>query len=163
MKSQEILTKLILDVGTQLGIDGLEPDEDGLCVFAIDEVPVALQIEDGQMRLVGFVAEIAEGEENPELSFSAAQWRAVMEINKTLATSQPFSAVAYDQQTECVILIQPVLESDMEAGQIVVLLEGFIERLEKTRLLAGQIQEADANRDASPISSGETLPSGMFV
>lgn len=135
MQDSDPARKLLAELGGQLGIEGLTPDEDGQCLFSIDGTPVSIETRDGRWRLRGLVAEVAEEEENPELTLDAWQWRALLEMNLELVEAETPGSLAYDRAAECVLYIQPVPESGLEAGRIAAQLEAFVHHLEAVRRL----------------------------
>ena len=159
MQANELTSNLINDLGSKLGIDGLQFDSSGDCFFAVDEMPVAIQVRNDRWQLAGFIAELAEGEDNDELTYSAAQWRSLLEINHTLAMEGYNASLSYDRDAECVLFIQPLQESHLDAGQIAGLLETFVHRMEEIRSVVDQVREDF--RSESLGESAEELPTSL--
>lgn len=158
MPDAELSALLISKVGSALGIEDLAFDAEGHCVLAVDEMPVAIQAHDHHWQLMGFVAEVPEGEENEELSYSADQWRSLLEINHALIKAGAFASLTYDKESECVLFIQPLQESQLDAAQIVTALEAFVFRLEEIRRLVSEV-----HLEGTPEDHEERIDDGMAL
>lgn len=158
MHATETNARLLLEVGYSLGLEGLSFDEDGLCVLSIDEIPVAIQAQEHGWRLSGFIAEVADADENEELSFSKEQWRSLLELNHELLKLGVFATLSYGPDAECVVLTQPLLENQLEGAQIASLLETFVFRLEEIQRAVDDIWEPNTSGDGgAPMEEAMTL------
>lgn len=152
MQNTDFASNLMRELGANLGIEGLELDEQGDCIFAIDELPVAIRMRNDKWQFIGFIAEVAEAEQLEELTLSADQWRSLLEINHALATDGDPATLTYDRNVECVLFVQPVFEHQLEAGKMEELLETFVHRMEKVREVVAKIRDGDASLESGAVA-----------